>query len=81
MQPTSKVELCGRKVILCVWWDHHGIIYFEFLNHNWTFNADLCYQQQQHVHENLLRKCPALINWRNVVLLHERKHSARITQE
>ena len=24
----------GRKVMLCVWWDHYSIVHFEFLNHN-----------------------------------------------
>ena len=31
-QPIQKVELYGRKVILCVWQDNSGIIHFEFLN-------------------------------------------------
>ena len=39
-QPTLKVQLHGKKVMLCIWWDHHGIIHFEFLNCNQTFNAD-----------------------------------------
>ena len=40
-----KTELHGRKVMLYVWWDHHGIIHYEFLNHNQTLNADLSSQQ------------------------------------
>ena len=31
--PTPKAEVHGRKVILCVQWDHYGI-FFEILNHN-----------------------------------------------
>ena len=42
-----------------LWWDHHGIIHFEFLNHNQTLNKDL---YQQHMHENHLRKHLALVN-------------------
>ena len=66
--------------MLCVWWNHCGIIHFEFLNHNHTLNADLYSQQLQRVHENLKKKkSPTFINRRNVMLLHDnkRQHSAR----
>ena len=62
LQPTLKPELYERKVMLCVWWDHCGIIKFEFLNHCPTLSANLYSQQLHCVHENLLRKCPALVN-------------------
>ena len=47
-QPTPKAELHGRKIMLCVKWDHSGIINLEFLNHNLT-------QQQQYMHESALQ--------------------------
>ena len=52
----------------------------SFLNFSQTLNAD--FQHLQCVHENL-RKWPALISWRNVVLLHDnpKPHSARIKEE
>ena len=56
-----KAELNARKIIVCVWWDNYVIIHFEFLNSSQTFNADLYSQQLQHVHENLQRKCFALV--------------------
>ena len=49
--PTPKVGFQGRK--LCIWWDHRGIIHFEFLNHNQTLSANLHPQNLQRVHENL----------------------------
>ena len=69
--------------MLCVWWDHCSIIPFEFLNCNQTLNANLNSQQLQHSHENLLRKCPTLVNRRNVAFLYDnaKPPSARITQE
>ena len=65
--------------MLCVWWNHHRIIHFEFLNYNQTLNVDLYTQKLQCVHENLLRKTDAL-NRRDVALLHykTRSHSVRI---
>ena len=29
LQSTPKSELHRRKIMLNVWWDHHGIIHFE----------------------------------------------------
>ena len=26
-----KAELHGRKIMLCVWWDHRSIIHFELI--------------------------------------------------
>ena len=40
-----KPELHGRKVIVCVWWDHSDIIHFVSLNCNQTLNIDLYSQQ------------------------------------
>ena len=74
----------GRKVLLCVSWDHRGIIHFEFLNRNHTLTEDFYSQQWQCVHENL-RKClrHVLVNRRNVELLHDntRLHSVIIKRE
>ena len=53
---------------LCVLWDHCGIIHFDFLNRNQTLNTNLYSQLTQRVHETL-RKRPALVSWRNVVIL------------
>ena len=30
LQPTTKAELPGTTVMLCVWWNYCGIIHFEF---------------------------------------------------
>ena len=62
---TPKQIFMEEKLLLCIWWDHHGI-HFKFLNCNQTLSADLYFQQLQHVNENLQRKHPALVNQRNV---------------
>ena len=65
-----------------MWWGRRGIIHFELLNRNETVTADVYFQQLQRVHQSLLEKRPALVNRKNVVLLHNnaRPHTARVTQ-
>ena len=74
-QPTLKVGLHGRKVMLCAW--------LLFLIHNQTLNVHLYSQLLQRVHGDLQRKHPAPVYGRNVVLLYDnaRSYSARITRE
>ena len=40
-QTSPIAEFHGRKFMLCVWWNHHVIIQFEFLNHNQTISTGL----------------------------------------
>ena len=55
-QPTQKAKFYRRELMLCIWWDHHSIILFEFFNHYQTTNLNIYSQQLQHVHENILWK-------------------------
>ena len=44
-QTIPKVELHGRKVMMCVWGDHCGIIPFETVNYRhsmWTCSFNCC---------------------------------------
>ena len=65
--------------MLCLRWDHISIIPFEFSNCYQTLNIDLYSQQQQCAHENLLRKCCALISTRKLFHDNTKPHSTRIT--
>lgn len=81
--PDPKANIHGKKILLCVWWDRQGIIHHELLNRNETVTGDVYVQQLQRVQEKLLEKRPALVNRKNVILLHDnaRPHTARVTQE
>ncbi|XP_014609810.1 PREDICTED: histone-lysine N-methyltransferase SETMAR-like [Polistes canadensis] len=78
-----KTDIHGKKVLLCVWWDCRGIIYHELLKPNLTITADRYVQQLQRVQEKLNEKRPALVNRKNIILLHDnvRSHTAKVTQE
>ena len=81
--PDPKANIHGKKILLCVWWDRQGIIHHELLNRNETVTGDVYVQQLQRVQEKLLEKRPALVNRKNVILLHDnaKPHTARVTQE
>ena len=40
-QTTSKTELYQKKIMLSVWWDWKGVIFFELLPRNQTINLDV----------------------------------------
>jgi len=37
---TPKAGLHPKKVMLCVWWDWKGILYYELLPNNETINSE-----------------------------------------
>ena len=44
-QSTSKEVIHQKKVMLSVWWDFKGIVYFELLPRNQTINSNVyCHQ-------------------------------------
>lgn len=81
--PGVKPDSHAKKVMLCIWWDMKGVIYFKFLNVNQTITADVYSQQLQRLHEVLLEKRPDLVNQKDVILLHDNatSHVAKMTQQ
>ena len=53
-QTMAKPGLTGRKVLLCVWWDWQGIIYYELLPYGLTLNSDLYCQQLDRLNAALI---------------------------
>ena len=81
---TPKRNIHGKKVMLCVWWDIKGILYFELLQPKQTVNAQLYSQQLTRLDEKIREKRtgPGHGN-RKVILLHDnaRPHVAIKTKE
>ena len=68
-QRCAKSGLHPRKVLLCVWWDYKGILYFELLSSGDTINSYKYYTQLEKLREALAEKRPGLVN-RNYVIFH-----------
>jgi len=54
--PTAKSGLHPKKVMLCVWWDMEGVVYFELLDMNQTITAEVYCEQLDRLKENLTKK-------------------------
>ena len=74
----------GRgRLVSPVLWDCQGVIHWELLKNGQTVTAEVYIQQLTRVQEQLIKKRPALINFKRVTFLHDnaRPHTAKITQE
>jgi len=78
----AKTDLNTVKIMLCVWWTINGIVHWELLPPNSTVDSNVYCQQLDIVNYALLKKYPALVNRRRVLLLHDnaRPHVSKVTQ-
>ncbi|GFT57811.1 mariner Mos1 transposase [Trichonephila clavipes] len=82
-QTVAKPGLMVRKVILCIWWDRKGIIYYELLLYGQTLNSDLYCQQLNHLKLAIDQKRPELANRRCTVFHQDnsRPHKYVVTRQ
>lgn len=81
---TPKRNIHGHKVLLCIWWDQQGVLYYELLKPNETVTADVYRRQLNKLNDVMLQKRPAIAsNKRKVILLHDnaRPHVARVVKD
>ena len=79
-----KPEIHQKKVMLSVWWDMKGIIYYELLEKGQTINADRYSQQLIRFNQAIEEKRPfGGKGRRKVILLHDnaRPHVAISTRK
>lgn len=79
-KPTPKVDLHPKKVLLSVWWDVHGIIFWELLPPNTTITAAIYCAQLDKLQAEFVRKRP---EHDKVYFLHDnaRPHIAKSTRQ
>ncbi|CAK9834554.1 Histone-lysine N-methyltransferase SETMAR [Anthophora retusa] len=82
-QTVAKPGLTARKVLLCVWWDWKGILYYELLQSGRTLNSDVYCKQLDRVKQAIGEKRPELANRKGVVFHHDnaRPHTSLVTRQ
>jgi len=43
---TAKPNIHGKKLMLCIWWDQLGVVYYELLKPNETITGTTLYRTQ-----------------------------------
>jgi histone-lysine N-methyltransferase SETMAR len=78
--PEPKTDLHSKKVMLSIWWDFQGIIYFELLPPNTIVDSELYCKQLQNLKVALQAK---RLERHKVRLLHDnaKPHTAKITRQ
>ena len=79
-EPEPKNDLHPKKVMLSVWWDFEGIIYYELLRPNTTIDSKLYCEQLQNLKVALQANRPER---RKVRRLHDnaKPHTSKITRQ
>lgn len=77
--PRTKANAHPQKIMLCIWWDKEGVLYYELLPQGETITADIYCHQLRRLADSIQEKRPRL---REVMLLHDnaRPHSANLTK-
>ncbi|GFV02385.1 mariner Mos1 transposase [Trichonephila clavipes] len=78
-----KPSIHQRKVLLCLWWDRKGQVYYELLKQGKTINADLYRNQLDKLNAAIKEKWPALASRKGILFHHDnaRPHTAMVTQQ
>ena len=67
----AKAEIHQKKVILSMWWDWKGPVFYELLPKNKTNNSDVYCEQLQKLSDAIVQKHPELINRKGVMFYHD----------
>lgn len=64
---TPATDLHPKKVMLCIWWDWKGIVYYELLPQNQMLNSDKYCSQLDRLKAAIDEKRPELANQKGVI--------------
>ncbi|GBP48861.1 Mariner Mos1 transposase [Eumeta japonica] len=69
---TAKPNILGKKLMLCIWWDELGVVYYELLNPSETITGTLYRTQLMRLSRALKEKRPQYYSRHDkIILLHD----------
>lgn len=82
-QTTSKADIHQKKIMLSVWWDWKGVVYFELLPRNQTIDSNVYCRQLDKLNAAVKEKRPELINRKGVIFHQDnaRPHTSLVTRQ
>ena len=80
---TPKAGLHPKKVILCIWWDWKGVLYYELLSENQRINSNKYCSQLDQMKAALDKKHPELVNRKCIIFHHDtaKPHVSLMTKQ
>ena len=66
-QSTLKADIHQKNVMLSVWWDFKGIVYFELLPRNQTINSNVYCRQLMKLDKEMKEKWPKMVTRKGVI--------------
>ena len=80
---TPKASLHPKKVMLCIWWDWKGVLYYELLPENQTIYFNKYCSQLDKSKAALDKKCPELVNRKHIIFHQDnaRLHVSLMTKQ
>jgi histone-lysine N-methyltransferase SETMAR len=82
-QTVAKADLHPKKVMLCVWWDWKGVVYYELLPQGETIDSTKYCSQLTKLKQKIKDGRPELANRKGVVFHHDnaRPHTSLMTHQ
>ncbi|GBP83919.1 Mariner Mos1 transposase [Eumeta japonica] len=69
---TTKLNINGKKLMLCIWWDQLGVVYYELLNPSEMITGTLYRTQLMRLSRALKEKRPQYYSRHDkIILLHD----------
>ena len=67
---TAKPNIHGAKVMLCIWWDQKGVLYYELLKQGKTINGERYRTQLIRLKRAIAKKRPEYATRHEAIIFH-----------